>query len=208
MANTLFIKANDRSSEQAISVQMYEAFLKNYKESNPGEQVTEVDLYKEELPYYGNDAINGLYKKSNGFDLTEKEAQLVKVIEAYQEQFMAADKIVFAFPLWNFTVPAPLITYISYLSQAGKTFRYTPEGIIGLVPDKKVALLSASGGVFSEGPMASMEMAVKYIKTAISLWGITNPVQVVIEGHNQYPDRAKEIIADGLNKTAELAAKF
>ncbi|MDF2718255.1 MAG: FMN-dependent NADH-azoreductase, partial [Paenibacillus sp.] len=64
MANVLFVKANDRPVEQAASVKMYETFLNAYKETHPSDVITELDLYKEELPYYGNNAITGNYKLS------------------------------------------------------------------------------------------------------------------------------------------------
>ncbi|PGA52553.1 FMN-dependent NADH-azoreductase, partial [Bacillus pseudomycoides] len=98
-----------------------------------------------------------------GFDLTAEEAKAVAVADKYLDQFLAADKVVFGFPLWNLTIPAVLHTYIDYLNRAGKTFKYTPEGPVGLIGSKKIALLNASGGVYSEGPKAAMEMAVKYV---------------------------------------------
>ncbi|CAM3205783.1 hypothetical protein PATA110615_23335 [Paenibacillus taichungensis] len=99
------------------------------------------------------------------------------------DQFLTADKVVIAFPLWNFLAPAPLITYISYLAQAGKTFKYTPEGPIGLVGDKKAMLLTARGGVYSSGPMGTIESASKPTKAVVGLFGI-NVEEVIIEGHN------------------------
>ncbi|MEH6947062.1 hypothetical protein V7068_08290 [Bacillus sp. JJ634] len=39
-------------------------------------------------------------------------------------------------------------------------------------------------------------MAIKYVQA----WGITDSETVIIEGHNQYPDRAEEIIETGLEK--------
>ena len=69
------------------------------------------------------------------------------------------------FPLWNLTIPAVLHTYIDYLNRAGKTFKYTSQGQVGLLGDKKVALLNARGGIYSEGAAADMEMAVKYVST-------------------------------------------
>lgn len=66
-----------------------------------------------------------------------------------KDQFLATDKIVIAFPLWNFATPAPVTTYISYLTRAGKTFTYTVEGPVGHAGDKKIVLLNARGGVYS-----------------------------------------------------------
>lgn len=127
MATVLFVKANNRPAEQAVSVKLYEAFLANYKEANPNDTVVELDLYKEELPYVGVDMINGTFKVGKGFDLTEEEAKAVAVADKYLNQFLEADKVVFGFPLWNLTIPAVLHTYIDYLNRAGKTFKYTPE---------------------------------------------------------------------------------
>lgn len=204
----MFIKANDRSIEQAVSVKMYDAFLRKYREMNPNDQITELDLFKMNLPYYGNTALNGLFKKSKGMELTAEETSMVKPVEEQLELFKQAEKLVFAFPLWNFTVPGPLVTYVSYLCQAGITFKYTENGPVGLATGKKVALLFASGGVYSSGPMESKDMSLNYMKTIIRFLGMTDVESVTIEGHGAYPDRAETIIKEGLEKTSQLATKF
>ncbi|MEH6891290.1 FMN-dependent NADH-azoreductase [Bacillus sp. JJ864] len=208
MTTVLFVKANNRPADQAVSVKLYEAFLASYKESHPNDTVAELNLYNEELPYVGVDMINGTFKASRGLDLTEKEAKAVAVADKYLDQFLAADKVVFGFPLWNLTIPAVLHTYIDYLNRAGKTFKYTPEGPVGLIGDKKIALLNASGGVYSTGPKAEMEMAVKYVASMMSFFGARDIEKVVIEGHNQFPDQAEEIIATGLEKAVKVASTF
>ncbi|RKD23122.1 FMN-dependent NADH-azoreductase [Ammoniphilus oxalaticus] len=208
MSKILFIKANDRPADQAISSKMYETFITTYKEANSNEDITELDLFNLDLPYFGNTAITGGYKRSQGLELTAEEEKAVNIVEQYLNQFLAAKKVVFAFPLWNLTVPAPLITYISYLFQAGKTFKYTDKGLVGLAGDKKVALLNARGSDYSSEQMAPMEMGVNYVKNVLAFWGIKNPEIVVIEGHNQYSDRAQDIIADGLENVAKVAEEF
>ncbi|UZD45861.1 FMN-dependent NADH-azoreductase [Peribacillus frigoritolerans] len=208
MTKVLFVKVNDRPANQAISSKMYDTFLQTYKETHRAEEVTELDLFKEELPYYGNTAITGLYKRNQGLELTAEEENAAKLVDQYLNQFMAMDKVVFAFPLWNSTVPAPLITYLSYLAQAGKMFNYTAEGPVGYAGDKKVMLLNARGSDYALEGMASAEMAVSLVKNIIALWGINNPETVVIEGHNQYPDRSQKIIADGLENVAKAAEAF
>ncbi|MED4692599.1 FMN-dependent NADH-azoreductase [Peribacillus frigoritolerans] len=208
MTKVLFVKVNDRPADQAISSKMYDTFLQTYKETHRTDEVTELDLFKEELPYYGNTAITGLYKRNQGLELTAEEENAAKLVDQYLNQFMAMDKVVFAFPLWNSTVPAPLITYLSYLAQAGIMFNYTAEGPVGYAGDKKVMLLNARGSDYALEGMASAEMAVSLVKNIIGLWGIKNPETVVIEGHNQYPDRSQKIIADGLENVAKAAEAF
>lgn len=208
MSKVLFVKGNDRPADQAVSVMMYDTFFKSYKEAHPADEIIELDLFKAELPYYGNQAITANYKHSQGMDLTPEDKKYVDLTEQYLNQFFEADKIVFAFPLWNGTVPAPLVTYISYLAQAGRTFKYTAEGPVGLAPDKEVTILAARGSDYALDYMAGSEMAVHYVKTNLALWGILEPTEVIIEGHNQYPERSQNIIADGLINAEKAAASF
>lgn len=208
MANVLFIKANSRPIEQAVSVKLYYSFLESYQKANPDDVITELDLFEENLPYYGTDMINGMFKLSKEMELTPEEEQAATLVSKYLNQFLEADKVVFAFPLWNFAVPAVLHTYLDYLAQAGKTFRYTAEGPVGLLSDKKVALLNARGGVYSEGPAQASEMSLNYVKTMLGFWGVEDLTTVIVEGHNQFPDKSEEIIAEGLKKTEQVAQEF
>ncbi|WP_330216990.1 FMN-dependent NADH-azoreductase [Paenibacillus polymyxa] len=207
MSNVLFIKANDRPADQAVSVQMYETFLKTYKDTHSSDVITELDLFVENLPTYGNTVITGFYKLSQGYELTAEELEATTTSNRYLDQFLAADKVVIAFPLWNTMAPAPLVNYIAHISQVGKTFKFTAEGPIGLAGDKKVALLSARGGMYSIEPMASFESAVKPVKMNLGLFGIQT-IDVIIEGHNQYKDRAEVIVKEGLQEVAKVASTF
>ncbi|KMY55303.1 FMN-dependent NADH-azoreductase [Bacillus sp. FJAT-27231] len=208
MSKVLFVKANPRPIDQSVSVKLYHAFLDSYKESHPNDEITELDLFKENLPYYGNEMINGTFKAARGLELTAEEQTAVNTVNKYLNQFLEAEKVVIAFPLWNFTVPAALHTYLDYLSQAGKTFKYTPEGPVGLLTNKKVALLQARGGVYSEGPAQAAEMSMNYVKAMLGFWGVQDITTVIVEGHNQFPDRAEEIIEEGVRQAATAANTF
>lgn len=208
MTKVLFVKANSRPIEQSVSVKLYHTFLDHYKENHPDHEIEELDLFEENLGYYNTDKINGMFKLSQGMELTPNEEAATKTVNGYLNQFLEADKVVFAFPLWNFTIPAVLHTYFDYLAQAGKTFRYTAEGPVGLLPDKKVAVLNARGGVYSEGPAQSAEMAVNYVENILGFWGISDITTLVIEGHNQFPDKAESIIEEGLEKAEKVAVSF
>ncbi|MFE4709535.1 MULTISPECIES: FMN-dependent NADH-azoreductase [unclassified Paenibacillus] len=208
MTKVLFIKANNRPADQSISVQLYNEFLESYKQNNPQDEITELDLFAEQLPYYDNTLITGVYKSNQGYEATPEEAAGAALVNKYLDQFIAADKVVFAFPLWNMTVPAVLHTYIDYVNQAGKTFQYTAEGPKGLLGGKKAVVLNARGGIYSEGPAAGAEMAVNFIVNNLGFWGIQDITQVIVEGHSQLPDQAADIIAKGLESAKTVAASF
>lgn len=208
MSSVLFIKANPRPAEQAVSVQLYDAFLKSYRATQPGDEIVELDLFKNPPPYYDAVHMTAMYKLANGYGLTPEETEAAAQVNGYLDQFLAADKVVIAFPLWNFSAPAQLVSYLHFLSQAGKTFKYTAEGPVGLAGNKKVVLLNARGGVYSVEPMQALEMSLSYVRNVLAFWGVTDIETVVVEGHNQFPDRSQAIVQEGVSQAAELAASF
>lgn len=204
----LFVKAHCFTKEQSISMKLYDAFLESYISSHPRDEVVELDLFQEDLPYYQAEMIDGMAKLGKGERLTPEEGRATRKVNGYLEQFLAADKAVFAFPLWNFTVPAPLHTYMDYLSQPGKMFRFTEDGPVGMVSGKKAAILNARGSDFSEEPMASQEMAVNFVSTNLNLYGVTDITKVVVEGHNENPDQSETLIRQGIEEAAAAGQRF
>ncbi|MFD0871933.1 FMN-dependent NADH-azoreductase 2 [Chlamydia abortus] len=208
MSTVLFVKANNRPAEQAVSVKLYDSFLQSYRQSHPEDEIIELDLFAENLPYYDATMINAMFKSRSGMELSPEEKKAADLVQKYLDQFLRADKVVFAFPLWNKTVPAPLHTYIDYLNQAGQTFRYTPEGPVGLVTGRKAAILNARGGIYSEGPAAAHEMAVNFVTMNLQQFGFTDFTTVIVEGHNQFPDKAADLIQKGIEQSAQAAQSF
>jgi len=204
MTTSLFVKANNRQG--SITGKMYAAFLESYRVSHSNETVIELDLFHETLPYLDDVMIRGNYKSFQGMELTSEEKTVHDIVTKHLDQFLAADKVVMAFPLWNLTVPAVLHTYLDYLHHPRKTFKYTAEGPVGLLPHKKVALLNARGGVYSQGNPS--EMAVSFVENHLRVFGITDITTIVIQGHNQFPDRSKVIIEEGLYKARQAARIF
>ncbi|MGQ0515066.1 NAD(P)H-dependent oxidoreductase, partial [Bacillus sp. D-CC] len=88
MTKVLFVKANNRPAEQAVSVKLYEAFLASYKEAHPNDTVVELDLYKEELPYVGVDMINGTFKAGKGIDLGTYQQLLLPLLLVLLNQIL------------------------------------------------------------------------------------------------------------------------
>jgi FMN-dependent NADH-azoreductase len=73
---------------------------------------------------------------------------------------------------------------VDHVSRAGKTFSYGPQGLVGLAAGKKVFIITSSGSVFSEGPFASYDMLVPYLKTFLGFIGITDVTIIRAEGVN------------------------
>lgn len=204
--NVLVVKANNRPATEAVSSKMYETFMENLR----GVNVTTFDVFAEDMPYFGQDLFNAFAKTQSGEEMTDIEKRILAAKQKAMDAFKAADVVVFAFPLWNLTIPAPLQTFIDYVYQAGFTFKYDENGnLVSLMTDKKVIILSARGGIYSTPEAAPMEMAATYIKNVVAgIFGMEIIDEVIIEGHNAAPDKADEIIEQGLTKVAEAAQKL
>lgn len=204
--NILVVKANNRPASEGVSSKMYETFMEEIKDLNP---VT-FDVYAEDMPYFGQDLFNAFAKLQNGEQLNDVESRLMTARQKAMDALSAADIVVFAFPLWNLTIPAKLQTFIDYVYHAGFTFKYNEEGqLVGLMKDKKALILSARGGIYSTPETAPMEMAATYIRNvAGGVFGMEIVDEVIIEGHNAFPDRRDEIINEGLERVKQAAAKL
>lgn len=203
--NVLVVKANNRPASDAVSSKMYETFMEHIEGAN----VTTFDVFAEDMPYFGQDLFNAFAKAQSGEEMTDLEKRILAAKQKAMDALKAADLVVFAFPLWNLTIPAPLQTFIDYVYQAGFSFKYNEQGqLVQLMTDKKAIILSARGGVYSTPETAPMEMAATYIKNVVGgVFGMEIVDEVIIEGHNAMPDQAEKIIAEGLEKVKEAAKK-
>ena len=207
MTNVLVIKANNRPD--GISTKMYETFIEE-AEKNNGLQVTTFDVFEENLPHYGQDLFNAFGKLQTNEELNERESASLAAQQKAQKALSDADVLVFAFPLWNLTIPSALQAFIDYNLQAGFTFKYNEQGQKEfLLSGKRVILLNARGGFYSAPEMNGMDMAVNYMRTVMTnFFGFDITDEVIIEGHAQDPENASAIIAEGLEKVKEAAAKL
>ena len=122
------------------------------------------------------------------------------------DEFFAADTIVIGAPMYNFTLPTQLKSWIDRIVIAGKTFRYGSNGPEGLAKGKRVIIALARGGIYSEGsPAAALEHLETYLRGVFNFVGI-EPEFVVAEGLNLSPEHRTTSIEHALGETVRLAA--
>ncbi|MBO9128998.1 FMN-dependent NADH-azoreductase [Bacillus sp. 165] len=211
MATVLYITAHPHDHTQSYSMAVGEAFIEAYRESHPNDEVVRIDLYQENIPHIDADVFSGWGKlqAGTGFDeLSDSEKAKVSRLAELSGQFVAADKYVFVTPLWNFSFPPVMKAYIDSVAVAGKTFKYTEQGIVGLLTDKKAIHIQARGGIYSEGPAAALEMGHRHLGIIMGFFGVPSFEGIFVEGHNQFRDRAEEIKEQAIAKAQEVAKNF
>ncbi|WP_028223457.1 FMN-dependent NADH-azoreductase [Paraburkholderia oxyphila] len=123
------------------------------------------------------------------------------------EAFLAADIVVIGAPMYNLGIPSQLKAWIDRISVAGKTFRYTEQGPVGLCGGKKLVIASSRGGVYSGGaPAAAFDHQETYLKAAFGFLGITDITFIRAEGVAMGEEARNGAIATAKQETAALAA--
>lgn len=120
-------------------------------------------------------------------------------------EFLAADAVVIAAPMYNFTIPTQLKAWIDRIAVAGQTFRYTEAGPEGLCGGKKLVIVSTSGGLHAGQPSGVAHE--EYLKVMFGFLGITDIEFVRAEGL-AYGDemRSKAISEAKLQISEQFAA--
>ncbi|WP_339324727.1 NAD(P)H-dependent oxidoreductase [Paenibacillus sp. FSL W8-0194] len=209
MATVLYITAHPLHPEESYSLAVGAEFIEAYREANPADEVVHLDLYKENIPQIDADVLRGWGKLRSGssFDqLSEAEESKVARLEEILHQFMAADKYVYVSPMWNFSVPPVLKAYTDATSIPGKTFKYTENGPVGLLPGKKALHIQASGSVYSEGPLAPIEMGFSYLSKILRFYGIESEA-VFVEG-TAVSEQAPFVKEKAIALAKEVAKRF
>jgi len=112
-------------------------------------------------------------------------------------EFLAADVVVIGAPMYNFSIPSQLKSWIDRIVVAGHTFRYGTNGPEGLVKGKKVVIVTSRGGVYSAGaPAAAMDFQETYLRAVLGFIGIDDVQVIRAEGLAHGADaRAKALAA-------------
>lgn len=211
MSNVLYITANPKAEEESYSLSVGRAFITAYKESNPDDRVIELDLYRTELPSLDHDIFSGWGKLQQGVafsELSEPEQSKITSMNAIADQFVAADKYVFATPMWNFSLPPAAKAYIDAVCVAGKTFRYTENGPVGLLHGKRAVHIQARGGIYSEGPIMDREFGDRYLRTVLAFLGVHDVQSIYVEGMGQMPEESERIRAHAIGLARLQASTF
>ncbi|WP_406687558.1 FMN-dependent NADH-azoreductase [Rossellomorea vietnamensis] len=211
MAKVLYITAHPHDDTQSYSMAVAKAFMDTYKEVNGDDEVIHLDLYREHIPHIDADVFSGWGKlqAGKGFEeLSMEEQKKVNRLNELSDQFIGADKYVFVTPFWNFLFPPVMKAYIDSVAVAGKSFKYTEQGPVGLLTDKKAIHIQARGGIYSEGPAAGMEMGHRYLSLIMQFFGVPSFEGVFVEGHAAMPDKAQEIKEDAIARAKDAAHSF
>lgn len=179
-ANTQKILRIDSSARQhgSITRKLGDEVIRRLKNDNHAAEVIERNL---------SDGLKFIDADWVGANLTSPEQrsraqqETLSMSDHLLRELDDADVIVITVPLYNFSVPATLKAWVDMVCRAGLSFRYTDNGPVGILRDRPVYLVIASGGV----PLGSAaDFASGYLHHIFSFIGITDVRDVFAGGTN------------------------
>lgn len=212
MATLLYITAHPNETESSYSLAVGKQFLEAYRAANPNDEIKHLDLFKMDIPRLDADVFSAWNKLGSGTsfeELTNAEQSKVSRLGELVDQFVASDKYVFVNPTWNFSFPPVMKAYIDAICVAGKTFKYTENGPVGLLGSKKAIHIQASGSVLSPGSAyADLEIGHRHLDVIMKFIGVPSLETVYVEGMAAAQDQARQIKENAIVQAWKLAKTF
>jgi FMN-dependent NADH-azoreductase len=201
MSNVLLIHSSV-FGEKSQSLGLARDFLKRY----PHRSLVERALSPQTMPHLDGETFAAMGTPATELDGRQQAA--VALSDELIAELEAANTIVLAAPMYNFSIPSTLKAWIDHVARRGRTFRYSEKGPEGLLKGKKVIVLAARGGVYSNGaPAAALDFQEPYLRAVLGFLGLTDVTFVHLEGLSMGPEAAETNRGKALAAIERLASE-
>lgn len=208
MSRLLYIQASPRG-ERSHSLALADAFVAAYRKLHPGDAVETRNVFKMNLPVLDGETLTVKYNIMHGKPSSDAEKARWKAVEEIIADFKAADKLVFAVPMWNFNIPYALKHYLDVICQPSYTFSAGPEGYKGLCAAKAFIAYSRGGEYPATGAAQDIwNFQSTYLEFQLRFIGITDVQSAIVQPTLKGPEVLQKAKEAALAKALEIAATF
>ncbi|MFT2098069.1 FMN-dependent NADH-azoreductase [Marinomonas sp. 2405UD66-6] len=165
MATLLRIDSS-ASGDNSKSRQLANEFVGKWLQNNPDGKVVTRDVDANPLPHFTNETLGALFTPEES--RSEEQKAIVAIGDDLIDEIESADLVTISAPMYNFGIPSTLKSYFDYIARAGRTFKYTETGPVGLL-NKSAYVFVASGSFLADSPM---DHQVPYLNTFLGFVGI------------------------------------
>jgi FMN-dependent NADH-azoreductase len=206
MSQILHIDASPRG-DRSISRSLAQEFIASWQTAHPDDTVAYRDLGHNPVPFVDENWIAAAF--SSPADHSPELQAAISVSDNLVEEFLAADRYVFAIPMYNLNIPAAFKAYIDQIVRAGKTFAVGANGFEGLVTGKKLLIITSQGGIFKPGtPNAAYNFHEPYLRTIFGFMGVTDVTFITADGLNMGDTVREQSLIDAKNAIKEAIANW
>jgi FMN-dependent NADH-azoreductase len=196
----LRIDSSSSSHGHSVTRRLGDEVMRRLDQTYPGADITERDLSS------GVEFLSESWVQANMTKPDERSRAQQDILVGSDQlvrELDAADVIVITAPVYNFSVPAALKAWIDMVCRARLTFRYTENGPQGLLQDRPVYLVLASGGVAFG---SSSDFASGYMRHILDFIGIRDVRTVYAERTNSNSSASESAALEMLAQWLPLEA--
>lgn len=187
----------DGADNQGFSSQLSDELVAGLLKDDPEASVVIRDFSSDPVPYLDGAWLQALSTPAES--RSDEQQQKVAWSDAAIAQLQQADTVVIGAPMYNFSVPAMLKSWTDHVARAGVTFKYTDQGAVGLLQNKKVYVVVSTGGLHEEGVTDFMR---PYLRTILGFLGLSDISVIVADGLNMGEEHREK----GLNQARQTIA--
>jgi FMN-dependent NADH-azoreductase len=187
------------SGAHGQSAQLADEYVRTWLAQNPDGRVVTRDLSTQPVPHLTAERFEAFGTPETSRNAAQHE--IVSFSDVLIGELKSADTIVFAVPMYNFSVPSTLRAYFDHIARANVTFRYTAEGPRGLIEGKEAYVFITRGGIY---PQAA-DTQTPYIRQFLGFIGITDVHFVHAEGLAMGDAARDKGLAGARNRIATFA---
>lgn len=178
MPTLLRIDASSRRDGSHSRV-LADAFETAWSKRFPGAKVLRRDLAAHPIAHIHETTIAGFYTPADKLDGNLKTA--VALSDELIEEINAADTLLIATPMYNFTVPSALKSWIDQIVRINRTFSYDGKNFKGLVKARRVVVAAAFGAGGYGGALAAADFVTPYLKFLFGFLGVSDVTVIPTE---------------------------
>lgn len=204
VSTTSILLITSSPRQESYSTKVARSLAEQLASRAPNSTVIVRDLTREPLPHIDDSFATGRSLPADR--LAPRQKDMLALSDKLLKELFASDTIIIAAGMINFGIPSSLKAYIDYITRPGMTFNYTDKGPEGLIKGKKVYLVVARGGVYSEGPMQQLNFQDTYLRAALTFMGVKDIELIAIEGVAFGPEAADRAVSAALAKVSAIAA--
>ena len=196
---TLLLLQTSLFSGDGQSSRLAAQYAADWQAANPHGHVVVRDLATQPVPHLTAERFQSFLAAPEA--RSHEQAEVVAHSDALIDELERADTIVIGLPMYNFGIPSSLKAYFDHVARAGRTFRYTEKGPLGLLANKKAVVVATRGGLYAGTPR---DTQTGYVRDFLAFIGITDVEFVYAEGLALGEEPKARSLA---NAQAELAAR-
>jgi FMN-dependent NADH-azoreductase len=183
MTRVLYVEASPRKIRSA-SIEVARAAIAAWRKLDAGLAVDTLDVWSTVLPEIDGPVMEAKYAGLAGTPLTPAQAEAWSQISAIAARFLAADVMLLAVPLWNFSIPYKLKQLIDVVSQKDLLFTFDGQRFDGLLRGRKALVIYARGLDYAPTaatPAGTYDFQKPYIEMWLRYVGISDITCIVVE---------------------------